>query len=240
VAPSVGTAEAMMRAKDIMTTQVVTATADAPVTAVAALLLQHHISGLPVVDPAGHVVGMIGESDLLHRIAAQAKSRRSWWRALFPGPGDDPAEFVKIHGMRAANVMTSDVITVSEDTSVEEIARLTEERKIRRVPVVRDRKLIGVVSRADLLRVMVATSTRAEPPSLDDQALRERVAATIAQHHWAHITQLNVVVTSGTVHLSGLIGALDREALRVLVESVPGVKAVEDHLTRLPARLENY
>jgi CBS domain-containing protein len=230
----------MMRAKDIMTTQVVTATADAPVTAVAALLLQHHISGVPVVDAEGQVIGMIGESDLLHRIAAQAKPRRSWWRALFPGPDDDPAEFIKIHGMRAANVMTPDVISVSEETSVEDIARLMEERKIRRVPVVRDKKLMGLVSRADLLRVMVATSTRAAPPSLDDKALRERVATTIAQHHWAHITQLNIVVTNGTVHLSGLIGALDREALRVLVESIPGVAAVEDHLVRLPARLENY
>jgi len=229
-----------MRAKDIMTTQVVTATAETPVTAVAALLLQHHISGVPVVDSGGRVVGMVGESDLLHRIAAQGKSHRSWWRALFLGPEDDPAEFVKVHGMRAENVMTRDVITVSEDSSVEEIARILEERQVRRVPVVREGKLVGLVSRADLLRILLAASPQAEPPSMDDRALRERIAASLAEHHWVHITQLNLVVTSGVVHLFGLIGTTDRDALRVLIEAIPGVKAVEDHLTRLPRRLENY
>jgi CBS domain-containing protein len=232
-----------MRVRDIMTTQLVTAAPETPITRLTALLLRHHVSGIPIVDAEGRVVGIVSESDLLHRIVVRAKRPRSWWRTLIAGPADDPAEFVKVHGMRAENVMTRDVVGVNEDTSVEEVAQILEERRIRRVPVLREGQLVGIVSRTDLLRILIAASSTPEaatPLSTDDRAIRERVLAKLSEHEWARILQLNVVVSDGVVHLFGLIGKDSREALKVAVEEVSGVKAVEDRLTRLPRRIENY
>ena len=229
-----------MRAKDIMTTQVLTVTPDTPVREVAAFLLQHHISGVPVVDSAGRVLGMIGEIDLIHRIAARGERHRSWWQTLIAGPSVDAAEFVKIHGLRAADVMTSDVATTTEDTPVEEIAHTLEARQIRRVPVIRDGKLVGIVSRADLLRVIVAaTSEKDGVASVDDRALRDRILAELTQHDWSRAIQLNVSVTSGVAHLNGFTySEAERQALRVVAEEIPGVRAVENHLTVIPNTMQ--
>ena len=226
-----------MRAKDVMTTQVVTVTPETTLHDVAALLLRHHISDVPVVDPDGRMLGIVGEADLIHRIAVQDGRSRSWWRGLMAGPEEDAAEFLKVHGMRAADIMSRDAVTISEDTAVEEIARLFEEPRIRRAPVVDHGRLVGVVSRADLLRTLVAAPPQAPehvPVSIDDRALRERIHEALARMDWVDARHFNVVVSDGVAHLWGVVGSeTEREALRVAVEEVPGVKRCQDHLAHL-------
>jgi CBS domain-containing protein len=166
--------------------------------------------------------------------------RRSWWHTLIARPENDPEEFVRVHGMRAGDIMTRDVITVGEDTSVEEIARILEERRIRRVPVVRDGRLAGIVSRADLLRVLVAAPPQT-PATVDDEALRQRVVDALARQEWAHVSLLSVAASDGVVHLSGfLFSERERPALVVAAEEVPGVRQVVDELQAVPRTVSGF
>jgi CBS domain-containing protein len=226
-----------MVARDVMTADVVTVTAETAVPEIAALLLKHRISAAPVVDARGGVLGIVSEGDLMHRPeAGTERKRRSWWLTLFGDQGDLAKEFVKTHGLRAADVMTGEVVTVTDDTPLPAIAQILEERRIKRVPVVREGRLVGIVSRADLLRAVAAGKASAEPaPKPDDRAIRERLLETILFAEWVTDTFVNVMVTDGVVHLWGIIESdVQRDALRVAAERIPGVRAVEDHLRRLP------
>jgi CBS-domain-containing membrane protein len=226
-----------MRAREIMTTQIVTVGPDTPVREVAAVLLEHHISGVPVVDSDAHVVGIIGESDLIHRIAAHGAHSRSWWQALVAGPRTDPADFIKVHGMRAQDVMTRAIVTVSEETSVEEIAQKLEEHRVRRVVVLREGKLIGIVSRADLLRIVVGLGPEPQQVGwVEDDQLRERVLSALKAAEMGR--HLNVSARVGIVELTGLVSSeSERKALCLAAEEVPGVRQVEDHLTMIRRRI---
>jgi CBS-domain-containing membrane protein len=219
-----------------MTTQVMTVAPDASVRDVAARLLEHHITAVPVVDTARRVLGIVSEGDLIHRIAAVGGRHRSWLVNLFAAPDSEPGEFVKVHGTRAQDIMTREVVTVMEDAPVEEVARLLEERRIKRVPVLREDLLVGIVSRADLLRVVLAVLPEgATSVSADDQALRERIMAVLADQKWVHTSHLNIVVSDGVAQLWGFVDSdSERRALRVAAEQVPGIKRVEDRLNRMP------
>ncbi len=226
-----------MLARDVMTADVVTVTTETAVPEIAALLLKHRISAVPVVDTKGDILGIVSEGDLMHRPeAGTERRRRSWWLTLFGDPGDLAKEFVKTHGLRAADVMTREVVTVTDDTPLSTIAQLLEERRIKRVPVVREGRLVGIVSRADLLRAVAARKSQPEPaPKPDDRAIRERLLETIRSAEWVADTFVNVMVTDGVVHLWGVIESdVQRDALRVAAERIPGVRAVEDHLGSLP------
>jgi len=221
-----------MLAKDVMTRQVVTVPPDASVPDVARLLLERRISAVPVVAPDGRLLGIVSEGDLIRRPEVAGPRRRSWWLSLLSGAGDDPAEYVKAHGGRVGDVMTRPVVTVREDTAVADIARLLEERRIKRVPVVRSGKLVGIVSRADLLRGLASLRTRARPTArATDRAIRDRLLKRLARESWAPLGQLNVIVTDGVVHLWGLADSPEqRQALQVAAREVNGVRGVEDHL----------
>ena len=145
-------------------------------------------------------------------------------------------EFVKTHGLRAADVMTAEVVTVTDDTPLPAIAQILEERRVKRVPVVREGRFVGIVSRADLLRAVAARKTQSELASKpDDRAIRERLLETIRSADWVTDTFVNVMVTDGVVHLWGVVESdVQRDALRVAAERIPGVRAVEDHLGKLP------
>jgi CBS domain-containing protein len=221
----------MMRAADVMTTEVITVTPETAVTDIARLLLRHRISAVPVVERGGRLVGIVSEGDLMRRVEAGTERRRPWWLALVAGAEDAAREYAKTHGHRASDVMTHQVVSVTEDTSLAEIARLLEERHIKRVPVLRDEQVIGIVSRADLLRAVASQPGPPPAVAMDDRTIREQIWRAFQGAGLEASAHLNVIVTDGVVHLWGLVASDDeRRALRIAAEGVPGVRGVEDHL----------
>ncbi len=224
-----------MQAKDVMTTTVVTVPPDARVEHIAALLLEQSISGVPVVDADGRLLGIVTEGDLMRRPEIGTERHRGWWLRLFGDERERASEYARAHGSQAADVMTRNVVTVREETSVGEIARLLEEHRVKRVPVVRGDKVVGIVSRANLLQVLAARP--APPPSerwIDDRAIRDEVLRSLDREGMTARGPLNVTVTHGVVELWGLVEAEEeRLAIRIAAQNVPGVVAVKDNLGRI-------
>ncbi len=215
-----------MRARDLMTTSLVTVPPDAPVEAVVRVLTDRGVSGAPVVDSAGTLLGMVTEGDLMRRLAAVEDRPQSWIAGLFKPAAEQAARYARTHGRRARDVMTTDLITVDEDTPVEHIARIIEEKNIRRVPVVRDGKLVGVVARADLLRALVAppASLSADSP---DSRIRVQLVDAMREQPWVDTFFLFPEVRDGVVTFYGFLRSdTVKQGLRVLAEGVPGVKEV--------------
>jgi CBS domain-containing protein len=220
-----------MKAADVMTRQVVTIEADASIATAVRLMLENRISGLPVVDSIGRLVGIVTEGDFLRRSETGTEVRRPHWLELLLGPGRGAGEYVRTHAQRVEEVMTPEVASVTEDTQVEEIVGLMEQRRIKRLPVVRDRKIVGIVSRANLLRALAGVIAEVPPATVDDAALRARILAEIETQSWAPRAGIDVMVRNGVVELWGtILDERERQALRVAAENVPGVKAVRDHL----------
>ncbi len=218
-----------MLAKDIMTTDVVTITPEASVEEIAKLLLARGISGVPVVDAEGALVGLVSEGDLIRR-EGDAEHHRSWWLNLFAGPEEQARDYIKVHGRRAEEVMTREVVTVGE------IARLLERRRIKRMPVMRDGRIVGIVSRANLLQGLATHENRLRTtPSPDERTIREEVLALVKREDWITHGSFNVMVSGGVVELWGWVDTEDeRKALRIAVEDIAGVREVNDHLSALP------
>jgi CBS-domain-containing membrane protein len=193
---------------------------------VAALLSEHHVSGAPVVDSDGALLGIVTETDLAHRLAAKVAGPRSWLRALFSAAPAEALEYAKARGRTARDVMTTDLVTITEEASVEEAARLLEEKGVRRLPVLKDRRLVGVVSRADLLRALL-TPDAPGPATNDDHALRKALLDALREAAWSHAYSIHFTVRSGEVTFYGFPAPTEiQRALRVLAQSVPGVTAV--------------
>jgi len=230
-----------MKAEDIMTSPVITAEPDTPVVEIAVLLRNRRISGVPVTA-RGKVVGIVSEGDLLrrHEIGTDRVDAR-WWQRLLDGD-QAPAAYVRSHARRAVDIMSRPVISVAADTPLAEVVALFEARRIRRVPVLRDEKLIGIVSRADLVQVLAARARRAAARrEASDDTIRQRLLSELAGQPWWQRNASNVVVTNGIVHYWGLLDSEEeRSAARVAAENVPGVRRVEDHRFRynsLPSML---
>ncbi len=225
-----------MLARDVMTTAVATVSPDTPVPEIATLLLDRHISAVPVVDTDNQILGIVSEGDLIHRAESDTERRRSWWLDLLTGAEERAREYVRTHGRRAADVMTRDVVTVGEDAALGEVAELLERRRIKRVPVVRDGRLVGIISRADLLRGLAAGRATAQAPvTADDRAIREQLLRELDAQGLVPTRHVSVVVTDGVVHLWGLVDSPEQaRAVRIAAETIPGVRAVEDHLVILP------
>jgi CBS domain-containing protein len=223
--------EIVMNAVDIMTSKVIAVTPETLVREVAALLCEHRISAVPVVDN-GRLVGLVSEADLLHRheIGTDLDTRTgSWWLRLFSADRS-PGNYVKSHARQARDVMTREIVSVAADTPVTEIANLLESRGIKRVPVVRDGRLIGIVSRANLIQALAVERRSRKParPS-DDNTIRERLLAELECQPWWRNSS-NLIVTDGIVHYWGAIDSeVERQAARVAAENVPGVREVVDH-----------
>ena len=223
-----------MRAQDVMTSPPITVAPETPVVEIAALLVDRGISAVPVVDASGRAVGIVSEGDLLRRSEIGTERQRSQWLELLLDRGAQAADFSKAHGLLARDVMTRDVISVSPDTDVGEIARILEQRRIKRVPVVRDGVPLGIVSRANLLRGLVAATRQAPPrPAASDLELRTALEDRLRGEAWIDLSRLNIVVNDGVVHLWGIIRSDEqRRALTIAAESMPGVREVVDHLSR--------
>lgn len=221
-----------MKASDIMTSPVLTVGPDTQVREIAALLFERRISAVPVVDH-GTLVGIVSEADLLHRpeIGTECLGRGgSWWLRLFSA-NPSVEDYVKSHARRARDVMTRRVATVSPDTPLAEVAQLLEVRGIGRVPVLEGAKLVGIVSRANLVQALaVETGAADESASADDQSIRRSLLEELEGQDWWRLDRANVIVTDGVVHFWGMVESDDaRPAARVAAENVPGVRGVEDH-----------
>lgn len=222
-----------MQAKDIMSSPVITVAPDGDVRETARKLLDHRISAVPVVDKAGKLVGIISESDLMRREDTGTQRQPSWWLSLFTDPDRQIASYVRSHSLRVSDVMTPHVVTVDEDTPLEQVADVLGRKGIKRVPVLRDGALVGIVSRADLLRGLIVQ--RSGPaPSADDQTIKAAVLKGLVEAG-VNDRLLNVVVSGGTVHIWGVAESeKERDAVRVAAETAPGVKTVQCNVDAIP------
>jgi CBS domain-containing protein len=220
-----------MKAKDVMTEHVITVAPDASIVEALQLMLQNKISGLPVVDKGDNLVGIVSEGDFLRRSETGTERRRPRWVELILGPGTIARDYVHSHARRIDEVMTADVETVSEDTGLEDVVALMEKRRVKRVPVMRGTKLVGIISRANLLHALATLAPEVEPGAKSDETIRAAVMAELDRQSWAPRRMIDVVVRNGIVELWGtVIDPEQRDAARVVAETVPGVKAVKCHI----------
>jgi CBS domain-containing protein len=223
-----------MNAIDIMTTPVITVAPDTPVSEISALLVAHQISGVPVVENR-RVVGLLNEYELLHRHEIGTEgcaADKSWWARLVEGD-QLPIAYVKSHARHARDLMTRHVVSVSAHTPVREIASIFATRAIRRIVVLREQQLIGIVTRANIVRA-VAAMAQASPAAgaQSDETIRMRLLAELERQPWWNAGQSTAFVSDGVVHFRGLVDNEDeRQAARVAAENVPGVRGIEDTRT---------
>ena len=221
-----------MRAADIMTDRVVTVRPDDTLKDAVALMLKRRVSGLPVVDKAGHLAGILTEGDLLRREELGTAPHRPRWVEFFMGRARLADEYTRSHGRKVGDVMTTPVWTVAEETPLDEMVETMTSRRIKRLPVVRDGAVVGIVSRSDVLHALAgALDAKVLAMVPRDAAIRQTILAELHRQSWAPTALINVQVRDGEVELRGtLTDECERKAVRVAVESVPGVTAVHDHL----------
>jgi CBS domain-containing protein len=219
-----------MRAHQIMTRQVITIAVDAPIVDAANIMLDKHISGLPVVDEAGKLVGIVSQGDFIRRAEIGTQRKRGRWLKFLVGPGRAASDFVRERGRKVGEIMTPDPCTVTEDATLEDIVELMERNHVKRLPVLRGDKLAGIVTRTNLLQAVAGLTRDVPDPTADDDHIRNRIISSIEKSDWAPFG-LGVIVVNGIVHLSGLItNEKSRQAAIVAAENVTGVTKVHDHI----------
>ena len=220
-----------MKVVDVMTREVVSIAPEASVMEAVRLMLQHKISGLPVIDASGKLQGVVTEGDFLRRVETGTERKRSRLVEFLLGPGRLATDYVHATGRKVDEVMTPDVRTVSEDETLERVVHLMERYRIKRVPVVRGDKVVGIVTRQNLMRALASLALAEHPVAADDAAIRERLLAELKRQSWAPVGLIDVVVKDGVVKLSGaLTDERERQAIRIAAENIAGVRKVEDHL----------
>jgi CBS domain-containing protein len=230
-----------MNAKDVMTTEVVTVSPETTVQDLAKLLSEKGISGAPVVDASQKLVGIVSEGDLLHRAETgterRVQRRRSWWLESVAAEQELAREYVKAHGRTVADIMTREVISAEETTDLADLAMLLETKRIKRVPVVSGGKLVGIVSRANLVRALATTSSAPKiVADTDDRTIRQQLLAELRQQQWVNIWAADIMVRDKVVHVwfSADESEAERQAMRVAAENVPGVRGFEAHVVPAP------
>ncbi len=222
-----------MNVADVMTRTVISVTPDTTIADAAALLLEHRISGLPVVDPKGAVVGIVTEGDLLRRTETGTERRHARWLEFLIAPGRLAQEYANANAKRVGEVMSADVVAVTPQDSLAEVVRQMEDHNVKRLPVVEAGRLVGIVSRANLVRALLDDLSKPAggKAAVGDAEIREHVLAEIAKQPWGPRASVDVRVEAGVAELYGSItDERERTALKVLAENAPGVKAVRDHL----------
>jgi CBS domain-containing protein len=216
---------------DVMTRNIISVAPDATVEEAARIMLERRVSGLFVVNTTGDMVGIITEGDLLHRDELGTERHHPWWLRLFVSPAQQASEFTHAHGRHVRDVMTSEVVSVGHDEELEAVVSLMEAHHIKRVPVTENSRVVGVVSRSDLLRALLGRSRSAAPVLATDSELRTAILAALEQQSWAPTTTLNVAVNGGVADLWGTITSeSERDAIRIVAENTPGVTKVHDHM----------
>jgi CBS domain-containing protein len=220
-----------MRAIDVMVRDVVTVHPDTDIADAIKLLAEHDVSALPVLDKEGSLVGVLSEADLIHRAEIGTEKHRPWWLEAVTGASTLAEEFAKSHGKKVGEVMTEGVISVSEETPLSEIAALFERKRIKRVPVVKDRKLVGIISRSNLIQALASAVGRIDQHDETDRQIRLQLLSKLKDQPWTGFGERNITVSDGVVHLWGLVGSeAERKALLALAEGVPGVARVADEM----------
>ena len=223
-----------MKARDVMVSPVITVKPYASIKELAKILLDRRISAVPVVDDKGRLVGIVSEGDLMHRSEAETQRQRPWW--LLPLIGEETLadEYVKAHARKVADVMTRNIVTASPDTPLHEVAALLEKNSIKRLPIVKNDQLVGIVSRANLIQAVASNPKELQIP-LSDATIREKLLARLKEQRWAHPGSLNIMVNDGVVNLWGMTTSdAERKAIRVAAESMSGVRAVNDNMILRP------
>jgi CBS domain-containing protein len=224
-----------MRAKHVMTEFVYAVPADATIFDAAELLVTSGVSAAPVVDESGKMVGIVSEADLMCRAEIGTTPHKSWLVRLFTDDVVAAGEYVRSHSHRVGDVMTKNVVTASEDTKLGELAELMHKNSIKRIPILRDGWLVGIVSRANLLQALLSREPFVDVQRVPDDEIRRAVIEALEKQGWSSAWPTNVVVNSGVVHLWGFVTSdAVRKAFRVTAENVPGVKGVKNHLRAVP------
>jgi CBS domain-containing protein len=219
-----------MRAHQIMTRAVISVTPDTSIVEAANIMLQRHISGLTVVDATGKLVGVVSEGDFIRRSEIGTGRKRGRWLKFILGSGRSASDFVHEHGRKVSEVMTTSPVTITEDMALAEIVDLMERNNVKRLPVVNGDRVVGIVSRANLLQTVAGLAREVPDPTADDDHIRSRIIDAMEKNDWCPFG-LNVIVRDGIVHLSGIITEeRARQAAVVAAENVEGVKEVHDHL----------
>jgi CBS domain-containing protein len=220
-----------MKASEIMTKRVISIEPEANIVQAIKLMLKNHLSGLPVIDRPDKLVGIITEGDFLHRREIGTELKRNAWLDAIFGPEQSTHDYVRAHGIRVAELMTSPPITVDADTSLDKVVHLMEGRHIKRLPVLRKGKVVGIISRANLMRALASIHRTSSKTSRNDQEIRKRIAADIEKQNWAYGADIMVLVRDGVVDLCGTLNdASQRGALTALVREKSGVRKLYDHL----------
>jgi CBS domain-containing protein len=220
-----------MKAADVMATKVITVRLDTPVAMIAEVLLANRISAVPVVNDKDILVGIVSEGDLIHRVEAGTERHRSWWLELLTGKETLAHEFVMSHARKAADVMTRPVISVQPDAPLGDIASLLEKHRIKRVPVASNGKIVGIVSRANLIQALVNLNRAKTEASVDDLTLHSNILEQLRSKPWVDPSTISILVNNGSVELWGIVDSeTEKNAIRVAVEVTPGVRQVANKL----------
>lgn len=223
-----------MKAHEAMTENVIAVGTNTAVREIAALLVQHRISAVPVVSEEGRVIGIVSQTDLGHRSETDTEKRRKWWLEI-ANSNSKARDYIKSHGSIANDIMTRFVVSVSKDAQLSEVAEILDTHRIRQVPVMEDGKLVGMISRADLVRKLAEATITPSAAKPENGALQKAIWQRIKAEGWVHSALVNIAVKDGVVELWGAVASDEqRRALRLLVEGVNGVQRVEDHVGLLP------
>ena len=223
-----------MKAKDVMTHCVVSIGPEAPILDAIARMISHQVSGMPVVDAGGKLVGLVTESDFLRRaeIGTEAPQRR--WLELLLGPASRAEDYARSHGRTVQEVMSRNIVSASRETHLTELVELMEEHGIKRIPVTEEGRIVGIVSRADLMSALAERLSQSTKAPASDESIRRAIVTEMKKQPWCPVQSLSIRVRNGFVDVNGTIfDEAQRRALQVLVENVHGVKGVHDHLTRI-------
>lgn len=225
-----------MRAKDVMSDGVMSILADATVFEAAELLVSARVSAMPVVDEQDQLVGILSEADLMRRAEIGTAPHHGWLQRLLSDDATKARDYVHSHSQRVRDVMTRNVVTVDADAKLGEVAEEMLKHNVKRLPVVEEGRVVGIVSRADLLQALMSREPKAPAEQRSDEQIRREVTDALARQPWSSAWPTNVVVSSGVVHLWGFVQSeVARKAYRVAAENVPGVKSVKNHLRPIPS-----
>jgi CBS domain-containing protein len=221
-----------MRALDIMTRDVTTVSPDTSVRDIAALMVEKHISGVPVLSDNGKIIGIVSQSDLLHRAEVGTERKHKWWFRIFADSDALAREYAKAHGLKAHDIMSRYVVSVRNDAELRDVADILDSRRIKRVPVVQEGRLVGIITRGDLVRALSQVQISKAAKKIDNAALHKTLHDRIRTHSWINDSYINLTVNDGVVELWGFVVTPDqRRALLALVAETDGVSRVEDKLS---------
>jgi CBS domain-containing protein len=220
-----------MRVKDVMTTKIICVSPQNTVADAIRLMVGRHISGLPVVDEAGRLIGVLSEGDLLRRIEIGTTRPVHWLEYMFR-PGHLAEVYKETHGRKVAEIMSTDVCSIDQNLPLEAAVTLMQKRCIKRLPVMDGDKLVGIITRADFIRALGTFVTEAdEKHPASDREIQKSIMAELSSQSWAPKGTIEVDVRDGVVQVRGAIGdERQRDAIKVAVENVPGVREVHDHM----------